>query len=342
MINIIESTIIYVLCPFKTKTGGTELLHQLVYELNKNGHNAHIVYVGANSKLVNNVTSGFENYIDKPLYIDEIIDSKDNILVVPEIFMFDMKKNYNNIQKILWWLSVDNFVKNNGMINHFRFWGLLRTISHTIKHLYKLKPIKNFSSFADLHLCQCHYAIDFLVKSGVSENRIEYLSDYINDIYFSKKSFEIEREDIVLYNPKKGYNFTRKLIEAAPDIKWIPLINLTTDQVQELLAKGKIYIDFGNHPGKDRFPREAAISGCCIITSKKGSAAYYEDVMIPDKFKFECSEKNINLIISEIKQCLSNHDEYLEYYKEYREMIKNEKEVFLNDVIKIFGKGFLL
>ena len=39
---------IYVLCPVGTKTGGTELLHQLVYQLNNIAHKqiAHIVYLG--------------------------------------------------------------------------------------------------------------------------------------------------------------------------------------------------------------------------------------------------------------------------------------------------------
>ena len=36
---------IYVLCPAHLKTGGPELLHQLVYVLNSYGINAHIVYI---------------------------------------------------------------------------------------------------------------------------------------------------------------------------------------------------------------------------------------------------------------------------------------------------------
>lgn len=338
MININEDTAIYVLCPFKTKTGGTELLHQLVYELNKIGRIANIVYVGADKKQIKNITAGFENYIDKAIHISEIIDSEYNVLIIPEIFVFDMRKKFNNIQRVVWWLSVDNFVKNNGIVNHLKFWGIVRTISHTIKNLYQINPIKDFSRLADLHLCQSYYSMDFLIKSGVSKKKISYLSDYINDIYFCKSNSEVIKENIVLYNPKKGYKFTKKLMDAAPDINWIPLINLTTEQVQELLVKAKVYIDFGNHPGKDRFPREAAISGCCIITSKNGSAKFYEDVMIPDQFKFECNEKNIELIIARIKQCLSNYDEYLNYYNEYRNMIRNEKSKFSDDVIKVFGR----
>ena len=39
-----NSKTIYVVCPAYFKTGGTELLHQLVYELNNLGKNAIITY----------------------------------------------------------------------------------------------------------------------------------------------------------------------------------------------------------------------------------------------------------------------------------------------------------
>lgn len=328
---------IYVLCPYKTKTGGTELLHQLVYQLNKYNYNANIVYVSNNKIETNDVTPGFENYISKSLKINEIVDNKNNILVIPEVLIFNMRKSFKNIKKVIWWLSVDNFNKNNGFINHLKFWGGLKTISHTIKRLYKIIPIKNISDLGDLHLYQSYYAKNFLIKSGVKEKKMEYLSDYINDIYFERNNLKKIREDLVLYNPKKGYSFTKKLIDAAPEINWIPLINLTTNEVQELLARGKVYVDFGNHPGKDRFPREAAISGCCVITNKKGSASYYEDVMIKEKFKFEDSDTNIQLIINQIRSCLLNYEKCIEDYKEYNDFIKNEKSKFKEDLIRVFG-----
>lgn len=336
MLKITNMSKIYVLCPYKTKTGGTELLHQLVHELNKNNHDAHIVYVGVPNNQVGDITTGFECYISNSVSFNTINNSKENILVVPEVFTFDIIDKFNNMQKVIWWLSVDNFVKNNGFINHLKFWGFAKTLSHTIKRLYKLNSIKEISSLGDIHLCQSHYAIDFLIKSGVAKEKIEYLSDYINEVYLEKEHSINNREDVVLYNPKKGYKFTEKLIKAAPDLKWVPLINLTTSQVQELVAKSKVYIDFGNHPGKDRFPREAAISGCCIITGKNGSASYYEDVMIDDQFKFDCNEDNISAIVDKVRSCINNYNEYSGYFDRYREMIRNEKNIFSKDVTKIF------
>lgn len=60
----------------------------------------------------------------------------------------------------------------------------------------------------------------------------------------------------------------------AQDLRWVPLIGMTTEEMRSCMSKSKVYIDFGNHPGKDRIPREAAISGCIVITGKRGAAAF--------------------------------------------------------------------
>lgn len=94
----------------------------------------------------------------------------------------------------------------------------------------------------------------------------------------------------------------------SPDVNWVPLVNMTNDQVKQKMLNSKVYIDFGNHPGKDRFPREAAISGCCIITGKRGAANYYEDVRIPEKFKFNQYKTKPENIIHRIRECLDSFE----------------------------------
>ena len=187
-----------------------------------------------------------------------------------------------------------------------------------------------------MHLYQSEYAHQFLLKQGVT--RLFRLSDYVNDSYLC--GLEIEKENIVLYNPKKGYHFTKKIIEASAGLNWMPIENMTTEQVKGLLSKSKVYIDFGNHPGKDRFPREAAISGCCVITGRSGSAAYYEDIPIPDRYKFDQSVKHIFQIISQIQSCLDNYEEEICNFMEYRNMIIQEHEIFIMDVKKLFALDY--
>ena len=103
-----------------------------------------------------------------------------------------------------------------------------------------------------------------------------------------------------------------------------------------LLLKSKVYIDFGHHPGKDRFPREAASCGCCIITGMKGAAKYYEDVSIPAEFKFESNKKEIANIISKIEECFNNFDSESLKFDDYRKKIKLEEQKFERDIEEIF------
>ena len=74
----------------------------------------------------------------------------------------------------------------------------------------------------------------------------------------------------ILYNPAKGLSdlmlFKQKLQQITTDYTFIPIQNMSHTQIRNIMLQSKIYIDFGNHPGKDRIPREAAMCGCCIIT----------------------------------------------------------------------------
>lgn len=330
MIEIKKNTIIYVLCPAYSKTGGPELLHQLVYTLNKEKYNASVVYYDySNDK--NYTNHDFKKYIDNYLLIEDIKDNSDNLIIIPETNI-ELIKKYKNIKTAIWWLSVDNYLIRHDLKTIFDYWSFLKAIKISIKHI--LNNNNKLIYRADYHLCQSYYAIDFLKKKGI--NNSIYLSDYINDSYLETKVDYSKKEDIVLYNPKKGLEFTEKIIKRTPEIKWIPIQNMTTEQVKELLLKAKVYIDFGNHPGKDRFPRETAVCGCCVITGMKGAAKFENDVPILDEFKFNDDENNIEKIIEKIKSCLNNYESEICKFEKYRKFILSEKEKFNSDVKNIF------
>ncbi|MDH4959879.1 hypothetical protein [Ligilactobacillus salivarius] len=321
---------IYVGCPAYNKTGGTELAHQLVNELRNNGMTAVILYYDTDEKNSNEelINPAFRQYVDEYVTLDEVIDDDKNMIIAPEIEI-GILDFYHNIKKSIWWMSVDNFVKRNGYINAIKFYGFLGATKAVIKKnipLFKKKLDNNV-----LHLYQSEYARLFLKENGI--NNVFKLSDYLNDTYLDTTDVKKEnRDNNVLYNPKKGIEFTNKLIERSPELNWIPIKNMTTEEVRQLLLKSKVYIDFGNHPGKDRFPREAAISGCCIITGKRGSAANNIDICIPEKYKFVDKESNISNIIDQIKECIENYSQEFDNYKEYRQRIGKEKIEFKEDV----------
>ncbi len=325
---------IYVLCPGGVKTGGTELLHQLVFALNQIGNNAELIYTGDDV----GVQQAFEKYIFKYTYnLKSIIEDSENLLIVSETQIEYLNK-YENIKKAIWWLSVDNYIKNASFVARYKLFGLGSAIYRWVKG--DIHDRRKEILAADMHFCQSIYAVKYLKSNyDIAANKIRYLSDYINDCYtegyhgINKNS----RKNIVLYNPKKGYRFTKKLIRMAPDIQWKGIQNMTNEEVQALLKRSKCYVDFGNHPGKDRFPREAAMCGCIVITGKRGAAAYSEDVCIPEKFKFDEKKTKKRIIVDSIRGILQNYSDIIDEFDNYRQIILGEKSKFMTDVREIFA-----
>ena len=111
---------------------------------------------------------------------------------------------------------------------------------------------------------------------------------------------------------------------------------MSRDEVISLLSRAKVYIDFGNHPGKDRIPREAAVLGVCVITNLRGSAGDAKDLPIPIKYKFNETEENIPRILSLIEDCLNNYENNNINFDSYKRVIYSEPKKFNSDLKKIF------
>lgn len=328
---------IYVLCPGNFKSGGPELLHQLVNQINclKGEVFAKIAYFNYSDKL-RPFDDSLVEYVPNAWTIEENVkDKKDNIIIFPEMFVSKMK-NYKKSKKYIWWMSVDNFKFTNSFWDMWQVGSLLHAIKWTLKGKGYNKIPLIFK--ADMHLCQSYYSYDYLMKLGLPNSKCKMLSDYVNESYLNNRdTSNYPKDNIVLYNPKKGIKFTRKIIAASSnDIEWKPLINMTNHEVQEAMRTAKVYIDFGEHPGKDRIPREAAISGCCVITDEQGSAAFYKDVPILDEFKFDRKTNNIPKILQKIYDCMDHYDENEKKFQSYRSLILKERKKFENDVRDIF------
>ena len=323
---------IYILCPPYLKTGGTELAHQFVYELKKRRDDVSIAYTEAeDGKYIN---PAFEKYVSEYVLESEIEDVESNSLILPETYTRRLFK-YKRISMYIWWMSVDNYIAPKPLPMVYKQTGALECVKELYRRVAyperKNCPLNKMDN-VKAHLIQSEYAKEYLHQHGI--DNIIPLSDYINDEYFnySDNVDESKKENIVLYNPAKGKKFTQKLIKYCPEIKFIPLRGLTNNQVIDYMTKAKIYIDFGNHPGKDRLPRESATMKCCIITSKYGSAANNVDVSIPDSLKFDCANKDLQEIKSLIENIFADYDKYNQLYEEYRNKIKNEKSVFIDQV----------
>jgi hypothetical protein len=325
-LNINNSSIIYVACPANFATGGPEVLHQLVHQLKILNFNAFMYYYNWSND-DDPVHPMYKEYQNP--YTRNILDVDNNILIVPEIYTKFLNE-YSNIQKVIWWLSVDNYYKK------FKSKNAFKRILKKILYRFGMYDFRFENKDNIFHFVQSEYALQHLKEKNISN--IFYLSDYLNEQFINKQlqNANINRENIVVYNPSKGMDFTKKIIDQASHIRFIPLRNMTREQVAMLLSSAKVYIDFGNHPGKDRIPREASISGCCILTNKRGSAKYHKDVPIPAWAKYEETTGNILHIINKIEEIFDNYETLINEYSEHRKMIENERSQFIQDIKSIF------
>lgn len=321
---------IYVACPANTATGGPELLHQLVYELRHQGRDAQMFYYSSKEG-TNPVHTEYECYAN-PFVTKEIPNVDNVILIVPEARV-DILDHYSNVQKVIWWLSIDNFYK------HKRFGRLKDKFLFQLNQLFNKGDSFYLSNRRDncLHLVQSYYAQDHLLTNGFNPESIYYLSDYLNQEFIhAQAKAECSKENIVAFNPKKGMAFTQHLIACASNINFVPIQNMTRSEVIDLLTRAKVYIDFGNHPGKDRIPREAAICRACVITNQQGSAGFNGDVPIPQDYKFNNGESETQKIIEKINDCFENYDASIAEFEPYRQFIGNEYALFKQSVKNLF------
>lgn len=306
---------IMIASPTHIATGGTELLQQLCNSLRMIGADAYMYYF---SPIENTpVEEKFSHYSNP--YVRSVDDVEENVLIVSETNIGILYR-YHKCKKIIWWLSVDNY------------YGTKVKLSTKYKLLSFINPLLIRKV---LNCVQSEYAREYLIDDiSVDPNKIMYLSDYISEKYVAEADEFMERDNIIVYNPKKGLEFTKKLMASISNYVWVPLINLTEDQMISTIKRSKVYVDFGNHPGKDRIPREAALLGCCIITGKRGAAGNSIDVPIPSRYKFD--EDEIDSISERINECMTDYIRVSKDFDKYREIILNEKKEFKNDTIKLF------
>ena len=330
---------IYVLAPVKISTGGVELSHQLVSILRDKGLDAYIVYV--DGKKISSSQMVTPAYLKYNIKIASVIDdSESNMLVLPEIY-FDFMFEYNNIKLGFWWMSVDNHFNAACLKEALYFNKSLKARAHILKE-HLLKGKYNDKNSVDLmkkeekritHFYQSHYAQYFLYSLGFS--KILPLSDFIN-LDILKHVNNVKKENLILYNPKKGFSYTKKIIEKNPNFKFVPLVGYSRAELNDLFDKAKIYIDFGNFPGKDRLPREAVIHKCCIITGKNGTSFFYEDLPIPEEYKIRTKMANLNKISSLIDDIFVHYNDRVGDFDFMRRMILDEHAIFVKEIENIF------
>lgn len=306
---------LYVLCPQGLVTGGAEALHQLVHHARNLGQDANICYYDRSEQ----VTEAYRHYNVAVTRVP--LDSSDAAVVVAETHPEGLA-GINRARRVVWWLSVDNYFaarEPEASPPYDDTSDFLAGLCHPSKQI--------------IHLAQSEYARQFLLRREV---RPRMLTDYLSAPFLARAAGAQQqpKKDVVLYNPKKGLAFTERLIDASKGVlEWVPIQGLSADGVAELLAESKLYVDFGEHPGRDRIPREAAISGCCVITGTRGAAGNDIDIPIPRRFVLDEDMPDVVQRFIELSMdTMRRFDEVSAEFASYRETIANQEKLFAEEV----------
>lgn len=317
------------------KTGGPELLHQFAYYANKlRPGSAKIFYVG--EKSLDNNFDFFKKYICKEDICESIIDEVGNYIIVPET-MTSYLRLYKNAEKIVWWLSVDNYFLNYGAAVNSVKGKALMLLRKLKRRYYSNNNALTISELLSInhHWFQSQYAKDTLTQYNISG---KMLGDYLESGIINGDKTSNKRQNVILYNPKKGFGETKKIIDyfnnnCKSEYKFVPLVGYNRDQLNSLFLESKIYIDFGYHPGKDRMPREAVANGCVVITNTQGSAANSVDIPIDNQYKIDKIDgENLEKTLILILDIFKNFEKHSSNFKMYLESIRSEEANFKKDL----------
>ena len=301
-------------------SGGNECMHQFAKSIKDNGIRCHMYYYGEDREKIKKTQNFFAHY---QVPVSSRLEDKENVLIILPEVLARLSDNFKESKVSIFWLSVDNFfpLRRKNLIRDFVNYFNIR------RNRPSIRSLKHY-----IHLSQSSYSSSFLEKNGF---KYYFIGDYINDD-FVQESIKTERvknqKNQVCFNPAKGKKFVKALMNVMPDTRFIPLINMSRNEVINTLAKSKIDIDFGHHPGKDRIPREAALMDCCIITSTRGSAGNDTDIPISGEYKFSVKQESLIGVKQKILEIFPNYDQHIKNFSFYKSKIINERKTFDSDV----------
>jgi len=318
---------VLILCPLAI-TGGPEAMHQLAGTLCQAGVDAWLMYYGGPHQgrvllRAGHIEGTHSNEEQTPecyrQYGARIATTcalhESLCVVVPEVLQQKIE-SLKPAQVGLWWLSVDNALVAG------------RPMAEPARR-------KNWLKSIPLHFTQSAYASAFLDAHGQQAHWM--LTDYTDPEFTQTLPALGDRRRQILHNPRKGGPLAEQLKLHMPDWVFVPLQNYSKSQVRRLMQESRYYIDFGHHPGKDRLPREAAASGCLVMTLRAGAAQFFEDVPIDSVYKFTKDEVHQGQLSASLQKIDLDFASHWQAQHRYRSRIRHEKQTFEAEALSIFS-----
>lgn len=319
---------IQVVCQRQLVSGGAESLHNLVLQLRGIGLRADLVYfpgVGVDEAKASNY------FVDYGLLPTALDDSGETIIIFPETLCMEALK-LKHAQAAIWWLSVDNFLR----IKHGNFWDKWRYFKSVMR---RERPFGGLSALRRLrHFSKCRYDEIFLGMHGIHFERITGPISY--RYIEASKCLDVwlrQKKDLILYSPETPKSIITLVKNELPKVALVEMKGYPSNEMINLYRQAKVFMDFGNHPGQERMPREAALLGCFVITGSRGSASNEEDVPLPSGFKLDESRPAFPAGLTRVlAYCLTKAESSAELFQSYIAMVQRQPQQQQRDLQRIF------
>ena len=312
-----------VVSPAHSVTGGPESLHNLVSLANRLGYAAEVVYHPYAAGI--EVPPAYRHY-EAP--VGTLRDEPGVFIVFPETLCMQALR-IRHATPAIWWLSVNNFA----LIKYHTWRDKLRYLRSVVKRKRPLRGVRGMRQV--LHISKSDYDREYLSSRGVQS---QPLAGPISAYYLRHATSEemAGKRDLILHNRRKGLQLTTRLRAEFPQHDFVALAGLDEAGLRDAYLSAKLYIDFGQHPGKERMPREAAASGCCIITGRQGSAANSVDIPIPERFKLDERDPRLyEKFAAAVVEVFDHFAQVSAEFEPYRSAIFGDPDVQAEDLRRI-------
>ena len=335
---------IYVYSPSNAVSGGINSLHILCRALRCKGFNARMYYTSLPDSFQNDpIIQSF----NLP-YCLELNDSPGNLLIVPEATT-SLLQQFSQIRKMVYWLGLFFYFRSkpNRGVMAFKplrrlfycsdYFGKSRSWCHSFSKKLNYWNKKNDPIWRDgtLHMSNSYYVADFLKSMGIEQ--VWLLHNPVRDEFYSEKPIA-KRSKTILFGPKTSQFLIKQLQKQLPGFRCIRLKGLAATEVKNLYNEAMLFIELGNFSGRDRMPREAVLSGCVVISSTNGSAAYYDDIQLPDFYKVNTRHTYQRELVDKVISVTGNYQKHFDEMKPYIKYLRHERDDFERNAAEIFKR----
>jgi hypothetical protein len=179
-------------------------------------------------------------------------------------------------------------------------------------------------------LFQSHYA---KTKLGLLGAAGLMLTDYLRQTFCEKNKVNTAKKSMITFNAIKSSMAALQLAYGGVNASVLPIIGMTTAQVQQALLECKVYMDFGWHPGRARLPREAVLSGCLVVTGRDGAADNAVDIPIPEAYKIELDD--LAARAHWLVNLVNEYEQRQKDFAHYRTVVMGQEQQFMAEVAEL-------